>query len=331
MDLSFKIDGNSSQAQGDSVRLNPDIIIVGGGPAGLTAAIYNARSGYNVLMLEKLASGGQIFITAEVENYPGIDMISGPELSIVMENQAKKFGTRIEFDEVLRIEDGPGEYKTVHTASGMSYKAGAVIISTGARYKNIGVPGEELFRGKGVSNCATCDGAFYRNMEVAVIGGGETAVEEGEYLTRFASKVHIIHRRDRLRASKSAQEKAMKNPKINFIFDSVVEEIAGTGGVEKVMLKNLKSGAKTELMVKGVFVFIGLVPNTAFLKDYVEMDEQGYIKADSSMKTSKPGVFACGDCIAKDLRQVVTATGDGANASYSAQKLVDRLKGQEYL
>jgi thioredoxin reductase (NADPH) len=320
-----------NQDTSDTVKLNPDVVIIGGGPAGLTAAIYNSRSGLNVLMIEKLAAGGQIFITSEVENYPGIDLISGPELSIAMENQAKKFGTRIEYDEVDKVEDGPGEFKTVHTVSGKQYKTYVVVISTGAKYKNIGVPGEELFRGKGVSNCATCDGAFYKNLEVAVIGGGETAVEEGEYLTRFASKVHIVHRRERLRASVSAQEKAMKNPKINFIFDSVLEEIAGVSGVDRIRISNLKTGVKSDLPVKGVFVFIGLVPNTSFLKGYVDMDEQGYVKTDASMNTSRAGVFACGDCIAKDLRQVVTAAGDGAVASYSAQHYIDRIKGQEYI
>lgn len=330
MSISFNID-TGKKAAGDSVKLVSDVIIIGGGPAGLTAAIYNSRAGLDVFMIEKLAAGGQIFITAEVENYPGIDIISGPELSVAMENQARKFGARIEYDEVEKIEDGPENIKTVYTASGKQHKTYSIIISTGAKYKSLGVPGEDLYRGKGVSNCATCDGAFYKNMEVAVVGGGETAVEEGEYLTRFASKVHIIHRRDRLRASKSAQEKAMKNPKINFIFDSVVDEISGTTGVEKVRLSNIKTGIKSELMVKGVFVFVGLVPNTSFLKGYLDMDEQGYIKADVSMKTSMSGVFACGDCIVKELRQVVTATGDGAVASYSAQKYLDKIKGCEYI
>jgi thioredoxin reductase (NADPH) len=330
MDMSININTSGPEKE-NSVSLNPDVIIIGGGPAGLTAAIYNSRAGLNVLMIEKLAAGGQIFVTAEVENYPGIDTISGPELSIAMENQAKKFGARIEYDDVVKIEDNAGGSKTVHTASGKIYNAGAIIISTGAKYKNINVPGEELFRGKGVSNCATCDGAFYKNMEVAVIGGGETAVEEGVYLTRFASKVHIIHRRDKLRACKSVREKAMKNPKIDFIFDSVIEEIAGTFGVEKARVLNLKTGKKTDLPVKGVFVFVGLVPNTEFLKGYIDMDAQGYIKTDASMKTSREGVFACGDCIVKDLRQVVTAAGDGANASYSAQHYIDRQKGQEYV
>ncbi|MEI7542328.1 MAG: thioredoxin-disulfide reductase [bacterium] len=330
MTISFNIDPISNNSD-TSVKLNPDVVIIGGGPAGLTAAIYNSRAGMNVLMIEKLAAGGQIFITAEVENYPGIDVISGPELSIAMENQARKFGTRIEYDEVEKIIDGPNEYKTVHTTSGKQYKTKAIIISTGAKYKSIGVPGEELFRGKGVSNCATCDGAFYKNMEIAVIGGGETAVEEAEYLTRFASKVHIIHRRDRLRATKSAQDKALKNPKINLIFDSVLEEIAGVSGVDKIKIVNTKTGAKSELAVKGVFVFVGLVPNTNFLKGYVDLDAQGYIKTDASMNTSRPGVFACGDCIVKELRQVVTATGDGAVASYTAQHYIDKMNGQEYI
>jgi thioredoxin reductase (NADPH) len=308
-----------------------DVIIIGGGPGGLTAALYNARSGLNVLMIEKLAAGGQIFITAEVENYPGIDRISGPELAIAMENQARKFGARIEYDEVISIEDGPGKQKTVVTAMGKKYIGFSIIISTGARYRNLGVHGEDLFRGKGVSNCATCDGAFYKNKEVAVVGGGETAVEEGVYLTRFASKVHIIHRRDRFRASKSAYDMAVKNPKINIVFDTVVEEIFGEKGVDGLKLRNVKTNESSALAVSGVFVFVGFLPNTEFLKGYLDMDEAGNIKTDMDMATSKEGVFACGDCIVKKLRQVVTAAGDGAVAAYSAEHYSDKLKGCEYI
>jgi thioredoxin reductase (NADPH) len=326
INMDINLHSRPNPADGDTF----DVIIVGGGPAGLTAALYNSRSGRKVLMIEKIAAGGQIFITAEIENYPGIDRISGPELSGIMESQALKFGTRLEFDEVERIIDSGDNFKHVTTAGGKTYRAPVVILSTGAKYKDIGVPGEELYRGKGVSNCATCDGAFYKGLEVAVVGGGDTAVEEGDYLTRFASRVHIIHRRDKLRACKIAQDRAFKNPKINFILDTVVEEIkGGTKGVEKLALANVKTGAKSELNVSGAFIFVGFNPNTSFLKGFVEMDSQNYIITDKYMNTSRKGVFACGDCIQKSLRQVVTAAGDGAVASDSAEHYLESLKDAE--
>jgi thioredoxin reductase (NADPH) len=303
-----------------------DAVIIGGGPGGLTAGIYLARSGYKAVIVEKIAAGGQIFITSEVENYPGIERISGPELSIAMENQAKKFGVAFEFDEAINIEDGPDKLKIVTLSAGKHIKGRSVIISTGAKYKNLGVPGEELFRGKGVSNCATCDGAFYKGLEVAVIGGGDTAIEEGDYLTRFAVKVHIIHRRQEFRACKIAVDRAKKNPKINFILDTVVEEISGKTSLERLKVLNIKTGVKSELNVSGVFIFVGMAPNTEFLRGIVDMDAAGYIKADMDMKTSRPGIFACGDCIQKKLRQVVTAAGDGAVASESASEHIESLK-----
>lgn len=310
-----------------SVPLVYDMVIVGGGPGGLTAAIYAARSGYTVMVVEKIAAGGQIFVTAEVENYPGIEKISGPELAMAMESQAKKFGVVFEFDEVTSVEDGPDALKTIVCSSGKRLSGRCVIISTGASYKALGAPGEELFRGKGVSNCATCDGAFYKNLEVAVIGGGDTAIEEGDYLTRFASKVHIIHRRREFRACRISVDRARKNPKINFILDTVVEEIAGNTGVEKLKLRNLKTDEKSELMISGVFIFVGMDPNTGFLKGYVDTDAAGYIKTGMYMNTSRPGIFACGDCIVKKLRQVVTAAGDGATAFQSASEYIEKLNG----
>jgi thioredoxin reductase (NADPH) len=329
MDTNISI--NLSNPQGAGASNKADVIIIGGGPAGLTAAIYNARAGLKVMMIEKLAVGGQIFLTAEIENYPGYENISGPELIQKMEKQADNFGLVKVFDEVLKIESTGGAAKKVHCASGTVYEAKAVIVATGARYRDIGVPGEAEFRGRGVSNCATCDGAFYRNLEVAVIGGGDTAVEEGMYLTKFASKVHIIHRRDRLRAAKIIQDRAFANPKISFIFDSAVTAIFGSKGVDGIKIKNLKTNAETELKVSGVFVFIGLVPGTEFMKGTLEMDSQGYIKTDTDMKTSVDGIFACGDCIEKKLRQAVTAAGDGAIAAYSAEHYIERLEGTEYV
>jgi len=303
-----------------------DIIIIGGGPSGLTAAIYASRSGLNVLLMEKIAVGGQIFLTADVENYPGFDSISGPELTEKMDAQAVKFGTKKVFDEAQSLMADTSGIKHVKCLSGASYSAKSVIISTGARYRDIGVPGEGKYKGRGISNCATCDAAFYRNKEVAVIGGGDTAVEEGIYLTKFASKVHIIHRRNELRASKIIQKRAFENPRISFIFDTVAEEVLGdTKGVTGLKLKNVKTGAESVLEVPGIFVFIGLIPNTDFLKGAVELDPQGYVITDNKFMTGMKGVFACGDCIVKDLRQVVTAAGDGANAAFQAEHYIDSL------
>ena len=304
-----------------------DVIIIGGGPAGLAAALYTSRAGLSTLVLEKLSVGGQIFLTYEVENYPGIEKTTGPELIKAMEKQALAFGAVIHSDEVLSITDSGKGLKEVKAASGVTYRAIAVIIASGASYRDLGVPGEKSLKGRGVSNCATCDGAFYRNVEVAVVGGGDTAVEEGLFLTKFASKVHVIHRRDKLRAIKTIQDRAFANPKMNFIYDTVVEEIQGEKGVESLKLKNVKSGAQSVLAVKGVFVFIGLVPHTGFLKGTVELDDQGYIIADAEMKTGVPGLFAAGDCIQKSLRQAVTAAGDGAVAADSARHYVEKIKG----
>ncbi len=308
-----------------------DVVIIGGGPAGLTAGLYNARAGLKVTLIEKMAVGGQIFLTNEIENYPGIEKTSGPELIQVMEKQAKNFGVNIVFDEAVEITGSGENEKTIKTASEKEYKTAAVIISAGAKYKDLGVPGEEKFKGRGISNCATCDGAFYKNMDVAVVGGGDTAVEEADFLTKFASRVYLIHRRDRLRAVKSLQDKALSNPKIETVLDTIVEKIDGDSAVEKADIKNVKSGVKKELPVKGVFVYVGLRPSTGFLKGYVSLNERGYISVDKDMKTSKDGVFACGDCIEKNLRQAVTAAGDGAVAAYGAQHFVERIKGTEYV
>jgi thioredoxin reductase (NADPH) len=247
-----------------------------------------------------------------------------------MEKQAKNFGAYFVYDEVTGLNDA-GRKKEVKTASGAVYTAFALIIATGAKYRELGVPGEAKYKGRGVSNCATCDAAFYRNMDVAVIGGGDTALEESDFLTKFAKKVYLIHRRDRFRAAKIIQDRTLINPKIEFIYDTVAEEISGTKTVEKLRLKNLKTGVLRDIPVAGVFVFIGLIPGTDFMKGFVDMDADGHIKADCEMRTSREGVFACGDCIAKDLRQVVTAAGDGATAAYKAQHWVDKLKGTEYV
>ncbi len=307
-----------------------DVIIIGGGPAGLTAAIYSARAGIKTLILERISVGGQIFLTADVENYPGIDRISGPDLIAIMEQQAKKFGVDFIFEEAINIEEKDKKF-FIHTSSGNTYSCLAVIIATGAKYKELNVPGESKLKGRGVSNCATCDGAFYKNMDVAVVGGGDTAVEEAIFLTRFVNKVYLIHRRDRLRAAKIIQDKAFNNSKIQFVYDTVVEEIIGDKKVEAIKTKNLKTNEIKVFPVSGVFVFIGLVPNTDLVKSILDIDEMGYIKTDIEMNTSKQGIFACGDCIQKKLRQVITAAGDGAIAAYNAQHYVEKIKGTEYI
>ncbi|MBU2498131.1 MAG: thioredoxin-disulfide reductase [Proteobacteria bacterium] len=301
-----------------------DVIIIGGGPAGLTAGLYNARARLNVLLLERLAPGGQVLTTDSVENYPGFpDGISGFELMDKMKAQAEKFGLTIRNEEVRRLELSK-EKKIVHTNSGQ-LEAGAIILACGATWKKLGIEGEEQLIGKGVSFCATCDGPFYRDQEVAVIGGGDTAVEEAVFLTRFVSKVHLVHRRDQLRATKLLQERAMAEDKIEMVWDTVPVKILGQNGVEGIKLKNVKSGEVSQREVKGVFVFIGTIPNTELVKGMVELDQNGFILTGNDMETSVPGVFAAGDIRSKLFRQIATAVGEGAAASFSAEKYLEGL------
>ncbi|MEJ5375276.1 MAG: thioredoxin-disulfide reductase [bacterium] len=309
-----------------------DIVVVGGGPAGLTAGLYAARDAMKTLLVERMVSGGQVATTEWVENYPGFpDGISGLELSQRMEDQAKRFGLEVLQADVqdLRVVQEPKSFQLL-TSQGIQH-ARAVILAMGADWNRLGVPGEEEFRGKGVSYCATCDGPFFRDQEVVVVGGGDTAVEEGTYLTKMAAKVTLVHRRDRLRASPVIQQRAFSNPKMEFVWNSVVESIeGGAAGVEKVRIRELTTGRIWEKPCSGVFVFVGMVPNTGFLRGLVEMDQKGYILTDDEMRTSLPGVFACGDARRKLLRQVVTACGDGATAAKAAARYVEELKGTAY-
>ena len=302
-----------------------DVIILGAGPAGLAAGLYSGRSRLSTLIIEKGKDGGQIAITNEIENYPGqiVEGESGPSLIARMTEQAAKFGAERVSDTIKEVQlEGP--VKKVITTNG-EYEGKVVIIATGATPKPIGCKNEAEFVGKGVSFCATCDANFFEDFEVYVVGGGDSAVEEALYLTKFARKVTIIHRRDELRAAKSIQEKAFANEKIDFMWDSVVEEIKGDGLVETMVVKNVKTGELTEVVADeedgtfGIFVFIGFKPNSALFEGKVEM-EKGYIVTDEDMKTNVPGVFAAGDIIKKSLRQVVTAVADGANAVTSFQK-----------
>jgi len=311
-----------------------DVIIIGGGPAGLTAAIYTSRARLSTVLIEKLGTGGQAAVTDKVENYPGfMGGVSGPELVHNMEEQAISFGMITLFGEVTRIECSDEDaIKEVYVDDRLEpYKSLSVIIAAGHEQGKLGIPGESEFTGRGVSYCATCDGAFFKDLSVAVIGGGDVAVEDGLFLTKFANKVFLIHRRERLRATKILQERAFHSDKMELILDSVVEEILGGPMVQGVRVRNLTTGKITELTVEGVFVFIGWNPSLSFLNGVVEFSNDGYIIVDSEMRTSRDGVFACGDCCKKKLKQIVTACGDGATAAFSAQQFVEKLRGEAYV
>lgn len=308
-----------------------EIIIIGGGPSGLTAGLYASRAGIKTLLIEKMGCGGQSLITDWIENYPGFpDGISGIELAEKIEKQARKFNLEIAFEQVTQLKDIEREKDKIVLTAEKEYKTSAIIISTGVNHKTLNIPGEQQFRGKGVSYCATCDGPFFGEKDVFVVGGGNSAVQEAVYLTRFAKSVTIVHRRDRLRAVKILQDKAKANPKIKFMLSSVVEKISGTDKVEKIEVKNLITGKEETVLCGGLFVFAGIEPNTVFIGKQIELDEQGYVVVGSDMKTSVPGIFACGDVTRKLLRQVVTAVGEGALAAFSAQEYVEELKGTIY-
>ena len=299
-----------------------DVIIIGAGPAGLAAALYSSRSKLSTLYIEKLSTGGQAATTDEIENYPGFAHgITGPELTQQMEQQAQRFGAKKLAAEVKGIELN-GSDKIVKTSKG-DLVAKVVIIASGAAPKLLGCPGELEFRARGVSYCATCDAAFYEGANVMVVGGGDSAVEEACYLTKFADKVTLVHRRDTLRATKVVQEKAFANEKLDILWNTVVEEIIGTDVVEKVRLKNVVTGEVFEKEIDGIFIYVGLEPNTDFVKGLVNLDERGYIITDENMRTNIPGIYAAGDVRQKLLRQVVTAAADGAIAAYHAEKYLE--------
>ena len=301
-----------------------DVVIVGGGPSGMSAAIYAARARLKTLLVEKAGCGGQIAITDHLENYPGFEEgINGFDLAMKMEKQARTFGCEIAYGEVSSIETEDA-IKKVILSDKKEYFTKTIIIASGANFKKLAVEGEQDFIGKGVSYCATCDGPFFRNKEIAVVGGGDSALQEALYLTKFAVKVNLIHRRDQFRAAKILQEKVFAEPKINIIFDSVVEKISGNLSVEQITLKNVKNNISSRLSVNGIFVFVGWLPNTKFLENTnIKLNEAGYIITDDNMKTSVEGVFACGDVRQKILRQVVTAAGDGAIAAIAAQHFIE--------
>lgn len=302
-----------------------EVIVIGGGPAGLTAGLYAARSRFSTLVIENALFGGQMTTTDLIENYPGFpEGITGNELSRLMEEQAKRFGVKTVAQEVVEVSLKE-DMKVVKTYES-SYLCESLILCTGTEYRKLGVPGETEFTGKGVSFCSTCDAAFFKECQIVVVGGGDSALTEAIYLTRFAKEVKVIHRRDALRGTKIYQERAFANPKIKFVWNSVIQEIKGNKTVESVLVKNVKTNEVTMLEAEGVFVFVGLMPRTQFLKGLVKTDEAGYIVTDENCETSIKGIFAAGDCRKRLLRQISTAVGDGATAAFAVEKY---LEGKE--
>ncbi|MBE0447018.1 MAG: thioredoxin-disulfide reductase [Actinobacteria bacterium] len=299
-----------------------DVLIIGGGPAGLSAGLYAARSRLKVKLFEKELVGGQASITDLIENYPGFpDGISGFELTDKMREQAQRFGLEIDTTEVTSV-DFEGAEKNVVTSDG-EYSAKAVIIASGVRPSKLDVPGAAKFTGRGISYCATCDGPFFRDKRVMVVGGGNSAIEEAVYLTKFASSVTIVHRRDKLRAEKIVQERAFKNEKIDFLLDTILASISGDAVVSKVTIRNVKTSEEKEVPVDGIFVFVGNLPNTELFDRKIDLDDQGYIITDDALMASVPGVFAAGDVRRNRLKQVVWAAAEGALAAISAETYIE--------
>ncbi|AOY58310.1 MULTISPECIES: thioredoxin-disulfide reductase [Desulfococcus] len=304
--------------------VDADLVIIGGGPAGLTAGLYGARARLRTLLLEGHLPGGQVLITDWVENYPGYpDGITGVDLVRGMTEQAQRFGMAMETLKVDAVVQD-GSLKIV-SGEGREIRTHAVIIATGASPRKLGVPGEDQFFGKGISSCATCDGPFYKDRVVAAVGGGDTAVQESVFLTRFAGKVYLIHRRDRLRAEKILQERALANEKIEVLWDTVVTGVSGLTHVENIHIRNLKTGEARTLRADAFFVWIGIRPNADFIGDTVRRDDWGFILTDHLMATSVPGIFAAGDVRATPLRQIATAVGDGALAAWAAEHYIEQL------
>jgi thioredoxin reductase (NADPH) len=298
-----------------------DVVIIGSGSAGYTAAVYACRAGRKTLVLAGSIPGGQLMITSEVENYPGFpEGVLGPELMEKFRRQAERFGPEIVYDDVSFVDFSSRPFKVV--AGGKTYEGKSVIIATGANAKWLGLPSETKFRGRGVSSCATCDGFFFKGKDVVTVGGGDTAIEEANFLANITNSVTVVHRRDMLRASKIMQERATANPKIHFIWDSAVKEITGDDKVTGVQLHNLKSGKDSHVRAEGVFVAIGYEPNTGFLKGKIELDSQGYVVTRRDTETSVPGVFAAGDVRDHKYRQAITAAADGCKAAIDADRFL---------
>jgi thioredoxin reductase (NADPH) len=326
LDLSNVSPESSNRKNGpEDVR----VLILGSGPAGLSAALYAARANLEPVVLSGLEIGGQVSLTYIVENYPGFpEGIGGMEMVDLFQKQAERFGARIEFDSASEVHLSERPFRVV-TQNGKEYHAETVIISTGASAVHLNVPGEGELTGRGVSYCATCDGWFFKDKKVMVVGGGDSALEEGIFLTRYADSVTIVHRRDELRAGPILEKRARSNPKMNFIWDTVVSKIEGNGTVEAVRLQNVKTGQEVQHPIQGVFIFIGHTPNTALFKGQLEMDEQGYLVVDRHMRTNVPGVFAAGEVADPHFRQVITSAGMGAAAAMSAGHFLDEQVGYQ--
>lgn len=299
------------------------LVIIGSGPAGLTAALYSARARLEPLVVSGTQLGGQISITNEVENYPGFPQgTTGPELVELMRKQAEVFGARLQIDEVTKVDFSSGPPFTVETHS-ENYEAEAVIVTAGASPKRLGVPGEDEFIGRGVSFCATCDGFFFREKDVVVVGGGDSAMEEGIFLTKFANRVDVLHRRDELRAGEALKRRAFSNEKLGFIWDTVLEEIVGNGKVQAIRTRNVKTGDIETRETDGVFIFIGHYPNSSLFEGQLEMDEAGYLTVDKKMMTSVSGVFAAGEIMDSVYRQIATSVGQGTAASMMTERWLE--------
>jgi thioredoxin reductase (NADPH) len=307
-----------------------NVVVIGSGPAGLTAALYTARANLNPLLITGNEIGGQVSITNDVENYPGFPQgTTGPELVQLMQKQAERFGTRIQIDEVTEVDFSRGSPFRLKTNS-QEHQAKSVIVCTGATPRRLGVPGEDENIGKGVSFCATCDGFFFRGKDVVVVGGGDSALEEALFLTRFVDSVRIIHRRDQLRAGQTLQQRAFDNEKISFVWDTIVEQVIGNGAVRAIQIKNVKTGLKSELATDGLFIYIGHLPNSWLFDGQLEMDQAGYLISDKFMQTSVPGVFAAGEIQDSHFRQVATSVGQGCAAAIQCERWLAEHEGRAY-
>jgi thioredoxin reductase (NADPH) len=320
--MAFNLTGFSVSSNSDQEK-HVKVLVLGSGPAGLTAALYAARAELEPVVLTGMELGGQAALTHTIENYPGFpDGVGGAELGELFQKQAERFGATVEFDTANSVDLSQRPYKIITENS--NYLADTLIIATGARPNHLEVPGEVELTGKGVSYCATCDGWFFKEKKVVVVGGGDSALEEALFLTRFASSVTIIHRRDSLRAGKVLQNRALTNPKINFVWDTVVTEVVGTEKVTGLALKNTKSGEASSMQVDGLFIFIGHTPNTQMFHGQLEMDELGYINANHFMETSLPGIFVAGEVADSHFRQVITSAGMGASAAIQATHFLEK-------
>jgi len=321
----MEIQMGSGSKKGSGKTQHTRVVIIGAGPAGLSAALYAARAELSPIVLTGMTIGGQAALTHVIENYPGFpDGLGGAELGELFKAQAERFGAQIVFDTATEVDFSKAPYKV--SAYGANYTADAVIIATGATPRHLEVPGEEEFTGRGVSYCGTCDGFFFKDKDVVVIGGGDSAMEEGIFLTRFANNVNVVHRRDELRASPILQTRAMDNPKMDFIWDTVLTAIEGDEAVRHVQLENRKTGEKTKFDTDGVFIFIGHTPNTELFVDQLEMDEKGYLVVNQFMETNKPGIYAVGEVADPHFRQVITSAGMGAAAAIQTTRYLETLE-----